>query len=365
MSRGMPPASAPSARAPAPSPLRPLLDDFRQKHAVPALGAALVRRDGGLDVDVVGVRIRGGDDPVTPADPWHIGSCCKSVTAVHYARLVERGDAEWGIPLPALFPDLADTTHPAWEAVTIDDVFVSQAGLPANLGRAEMKAAYRDARPLLEQRASATTAALARAPRRPGRFLYSNLGYIVIGAAIERITGVPFESALALHVLEPLGITSAGFGPPRELWGHAGRMLALDPFGLVDLGRGAPADPARVESDNPPIMTPAGRLHLTLGDWARFQRVFLTNGGGFLRPETVERLLTPAPGRGHRHALGWAPVRGHDNASFGQQGSNTYWVATALIDRARERTAMVLCNEGRARLLRHTPGLAVRLLSAD
>ncbi len=235
---------------------------------MPALGAALVTRDGGLDVDVVGVRIRGGDDPVTPDDPWHIGSCCKSVTAVLYARLVERGDAEWGIPLPALFPDLADTIDPGWAAVTIDDVFVSQAGLPANLGRAEMKAACGDAAPLERQRTAATTAALARPPRRPGRFLYSNLGYIVIGAAIERITGLPFESALALHVLEPLGITSAGFGPPRELWGHGGRMLALGPLGLVDIGRGAPADPERVESDNPAIMTPAGRLHLTLADWA-------------------------------------------------------------------------------------------------
>ena len=364
MSLEPPPASAALAPAPGPSPLRPLLAEFRQKHAVPALGAALVARDGGLDVDVVGVRIRGGDDPVTPDDPWHIGSCCKSVTAVLYARLVERGDAEWGIPLPALFPDLADTTDPGWEAITIDDVFVSQAGLPANLTRAEMKAAFRDARPLPQQRTSATAAALARPPRRPGRFLYSNLGYIVIGAAIERITGVLFEAALTTHVLDPLGITSAGFGPPRELWGHGGRMLALGPVGLVDLGRGAPADPAQVESDNPAIMTPAGRLHLTLGDWARFQRVFITDGGGFLRPETVERLLTPAPGRGYRQALGWAPVRGRDNASFGQQGSNTYWVATALIDRGRERTAMVVCNEGRARLLRQTPALAVRLLSA-
>jgi hypothetical protein len=75
-------------------------------------------------------------------------------------------------------------------------------------------------------------------------------------------------------------------------------------------------------------------------------------------------LLTPAPGRGYRHAFGWAPVRGRHDASFAQLGSNTYWVATAVIDRARQRTAMVACNEGRARLLRRTPALAIRLLSA-
>jgi CubicO group peptidase (beta-lactamase class C family) len=285
------------------------------------------------------------------------------MAAALYARLVERGDAEWGAHLPALFSDLAGVIDPGWSAITIDDLFVSQAGLPPNLGRAEMRAAWRDTRPIVDQRTEVAASALAGPPRRPGRFVYSNLGYIVIGAAIERITGGPFESALTTHVLEPLGITSAGFGPPPDLWGHGGRMLALGPLGLFDLGRGAPADPGRAESDNPAVMSPAGRLHLTLPDWGRFQRVFIGQADGFLRPKAIERLLTPAAGRGYRHALGWAPVRGMPEASFGQQGSNTYWVATALIDRDRSRTALLVCNEGRARLLKETPKWAVRLLS--
>ncbi len=342
--------------------LRSHLVEFRERHSIPALGAALVTRDGLAGMDIVGVRIRGGGDPVVRDDRWHIGSCGKSITAALWARLVERGDAEWGARLPDLFPDLATAIDPGWRTVTIYDVCVSEGGLPANLGRAEMAAAFRDTRPLREQRTTTTAAALARPPRRPGRFFYSNLGYIVIGAAIERITDLPFESALTTHVLEPLEIRSGGFGPPPLLWGHGGRMLQLGPLGLVDLGRGSPADPCNVESDNPAVMGPAGRLHLTLEDWARFQRVFLTHGDGFLLPATVERLLTPATGRGDRQALGWAPARGSD-VSFGQQGSNTFWVATALIDRGRERTAMVVCNEGRARLIKHSPGLAVRLLA--
>lgn len=344
--------------------LRAHLTEFRNAHRIPALGAGIVTRDGEVELDVVGDRVRGGGDPVTRDDRWHLGSCGKSITAAVYARLVERGDAAWGARLPDLFPDLAGELDPGWSAVAIDEVFVSQAGLPANLPRPEMLAAWRDPRPLREQRTDVAARALARPPRRPGRFLYSNLGYIVIGAAIERITDLPFESALTVHLLEPLGITSGGFGPPPEIWGHGGRMLALGPLGIVNLGRGAPADPARPESDNPAVMSPAGRLHLTLADWATFHRVFLTDGGGLLRPESIERLLRPAPGRGQRQALGWAPVRGATGASLGQQGSNTYWVATALIDTTRERTALVVCNEGRARLLRRTPKLALRLLAA-
>lgn len=84
-----------------PAELRAQLVGFRHKHAVPALGAAVVTRDGGVDVDVVGVRIRGGDDPVRLDDRWHIGSCGKSITAALYARLVEGGEAEWGARLQA------------------------------------------------------------------------------------------------------------------------------------------------------------------------------------------------------------------------------------------------------------------------
>ncbi|MGD9572759.1 MAG: serine hydrolase domain-containing protein [Thermoleophilia bacterium] len=345
-------------------PLRPELVAFRERHNPPAAAGALVDRDGLVEACHLGVRVRGGADPVRPDDAWHIGSCGKAITALLYARLVERGDAAWGAALPELLPDLAGGMDPGWAAITIDDVFVSRSGLPANLTRSQMLAAWEDPRPLPDQRTEVAARALAAPSRCPGRFVYSNLGYVVIGAAIERVTGLPYEEALARHVLEPLGAASAGFGPPDGPWGHGGRMLALGPLGLVDLARGAPADPASARSDNPPVLGPAGRLHLTVADWAAIQRVFLADGDGFLAPASVRRLLTPATGRGQRHAPGWAPADSLGDASFAQQGSNTYWTATAVMNRARTRTALVVVNEGRARLLRTTPALALRLLGA-
>ena len=80
-----------------------------------------------------------------------------------------------------------------------------------------------------------------------------------------------------------------------------------------------------------------------------------------MAPATVDRLLTPSKAQ----SPGWAPARGLDHVSMGQQGSNTFWVATALIDRDRERTAMVVCNDGRRRLLAGTAKLAARLLPSS
>ena len=42
---------------------------------------------------------------------------------------------------------------------------------------------------------------------------YSNLGYLVIGAIIERVTGERFEDVVTSRVLVPAGLTTASFAP--------------------------------------------------------------------------------------------------------------------------------------------------------
>jgi hypothetical protein len=61
------PEAAVAARANS-DPLRSHLVEFRDKHAIPAVGVAVMTRDGRLDVDVVGVRVRGGSEPVARDD---------------------------------------------------------------------------------------------------------------------------------------------------------------------------------------------------------------------------------------------------------------------------------------------------------
>ncbi|WP_162910770.1 serine hydrolase domain-containing protein [Hymenobacter oligotrophus] len=47
----------------------------------------------------------------------------------------------------------------------------------------------------------------------PGsRFAYSNIGYIVLGKIIERVTGQPYEAWVRRHVLEPTGVSEAHLG---------------------------------------------------------------------------------------------------------------------------------------------------------
>ena len=333
-----------------------LLEDFVRVCRVPAVGAALVGTDGSVDAEVAGTRRRGFDEPARASDRWHIGSCAKTFTAVLWARLVEAGAAEWDMPIPAVFADL-DDLHPGWAGVTVDDALQCRAGFAPNLGLTQMQPAWLDARPLAWQRTDAARRALREPPRRPGRYAYSNLSYIVVGAAIDRLAGAAYERALADRVLKPLGIGSAGFGPPPEIWGHPARLR----LGAAGLFRGQPADPAEPKSDNPAVYASAATLHLTLEDWAAFCRIFLTGGGDLLAPGTVEDLLAQPPGHGTRMSMGWIKPPYLRGSSYSMQGSNTMWASAAVLDHDRQRAALAVSNDGRRRVLDQTLQLATHL----
>ena len=55
---------------------------------------------------------------------------------------------------------------------------------------------------------------------------YSNLGYMLAGCFLERVGEGTWEELIAKDVFAPLGMTSAGFGPPNtkdeedQPWGH-------------------------------------------------------------------------------------------------------------------------------------------------
>ena len=105
----------------------------------------------------------------------------------------------------------------------------------------------------------------------------------------------------------------------------------------------------------------AGRLHLTVEDWAAFCRIFLTEGGDLLHPGTIERLLAQPPGRGTRMSMGWVKPPYLRGASYSMQGSNTMWASAALLDQKRERAALMVGNDGRRRVLNQTLRLATDL----
>jgi len=313
------------------------LKPIRQKFNVPAMAVAVVTSDGIKYVGAVGVRKRGTEVPVTLDDLWHLGSDGKAMTSTLIARLVERGQLRWNSTLGEIFPDLAPQMNPEFQKVTLLQLLSHRAGLPANL---DLERYGGTDAPAL--RLQAAREYLAQKPHStPGsKYAYSNLGYIIAAAVVEKITGQPWEQAIAKEVFEPLQMKSAGFGgtgTPGQIdqpWPHTadGQPVAKNGPGM----------------DNPPVMGPAGRIHCSIQDWARFVQDQLRGDRGesaLLKPESYQTLHTPP--FGNDYALGWGVVDRSwaGGKALNHGGDNTMNFANVWVAPKKDFAILVCVNQ--------------------
>jgi CubicO group peptidase (beta-lactamase class C family) len=313
------------------------LKPIRQKFNVPAMAAAVVTSDGIQFVGAVGVRKRGTEVPVTLDDLWHLGSDSKAMTSTLIARLVERGQLRWDSTLAEIFPDLAPQMNPEFQKVTLLQLLSHRAGLPANLDLASYSGD--DVQSL---RLRAAREYLAKKPEtRPGStYAYSNLGYIIAGAIVEKETGQPWERAITDEVFKPLQMNSAGFGGT----GTPGQMD--QPWPHTEDGQPTAANGP--DMDNPPVLGPAGRVHCSIQDWARFVQDQLRGARGepaLLKPESYQKLQTPP--FGGDYALGWIMVqRGWgDGTVLNHGGDNTMNFANVWVAPKKDFAILVCLNQ--------------------
>jgi CubicO group peptidase (beta-lactamase class C family) len=317
-----------------------LIEPIRQQHYVPALGAALVSRDGIVASGVTGVRKRGTDVAVTINDKWHLGSNTKAITAVIVATLVERGKLSWETTIGQVFPELSKTFPEEFRGITVTQLLSHHAGLPADLNWGDMA---RSAASLPEQRLNALkTAASTQLAAPPGtKFGYSNLGYTLAGTIAERVAGQPWEDLMREIVFKPLRMLSCGFGgvgTPGEIdqpWPHkedGGPMAANGP-----------------SVDNPEVMGPAGTVHCSIGDYAKFIADQLrgeSGDGALLKAKTYKALHTPR--FGGNYAFGWG-VLSQDWAGgivLAHQGSNTLNFCIVRVAPRRGFAVLAVTNQG-------------------
>ena len=308
----------------------------REGAGTPAMAVMVLDADGMAALHLDGVRSNLGADPVQPGDAWHIGSNAKAMTATLAMLLARDGVLALDEPLSAFFPDL--TLHRDLAEVPFAALLTHRSGLAANLTVGQMTAARRSRDTLPEQRAALAAHWLTRRPAQaPGRFEYSNLGYLIAGAALEARTGADWFDLLGTHVLAPLGIASVGIGAPQGAAPEGHRSV----FGLML--RPEPAtDPG---ADNPPVLGPAGTLHIAPADYARFLASQLPGGPLLTEAERAVLFDPPDPAAMPPYALGWAQVRLPDGRLVWQHaGSNTLWLTIARLEPARGRAAAVFAN---------------------
>lgn len=176
-------------------------------------------------------------------------------------------------------------------------------------------------------------------------FRYSDLNFILLGAMVARVSGMPLDQFCAERIFGPLKMSDTMFQPPTALKGRIAPTTRETPRGIVH-------DPTAQLMGG--VAGHAG-LFTTAADLARFARMLLGHGSlesvHLLRPETVQLMTTVQSPTGltDRRGLGWDI----DSRFSGARGTvfpigsygHTGWTGGSLwIDPASETFVIFLSN---------------------
>jgi CubicO group peptidase (beta-lactamase class C family) len=320
--------------------LQKQLEVIRAKYNLPALAAAVVTSKGLVTLEAVGVRKAGTEVAVTTDDQWHLGSDTKAMTAFIIGSLVEKGKLRWDETIEEVFPDQAATFSPEFRRTTLHELLSHHAGLPPNLDWSAMNNAGVNV--ISQRRMAIRDAGKIKLINTPGtQYAYSNAGYVLAGAIAEKVTGESWEDLMKETIFTPLGMASAGFGGT----GTVGKIDQPWPHG----GDGKPMKINGPLMDNPPVIGPAGRVHCSLADWAKFiadQLRGLTGQKALLPAEIYQKLYEPQ--FEGTYALGWlvAPRPWAGGVAYSHSGSNTMNFCTVWLAPKKDFAVLVCTNTG-------------------
>jgi CubicO group peptidase (beta-lactamase class C family) len=144
----------------------------------------------------------------------------------------------------------------------------------------------------------------------------------------------PWEELMREMLFKPLQLRSPGFGPPGDArredqpWGHSGKIPV----------------PPGPNADNPPAIGPAGTVHLSIKDFARYA-AWHARGHDLLPPAQFTKLHTPLPGQDY--AFGWqATERNWGGKVLSHNGTNTMNYAVMWVAPERDFAVVAASNAG-------------------
>jgi CubicO group peptidase (beta-lactamase class C family) len=304
---------------------------------------------------------------VTPATFFDLASLTKPIATTTMAMILyERGLLELDAPvagtIPQILADSCGTVDARRGDVTFRMLLAHSSGLPA-YERLFLKAHSRD-----ELLREAFTTSLSADPAT--RAEYSDIGFIILGAALEQIAGESLDVFCQREILGPLTMANTTFNPPAD------KRKQIPPTADERQAHGADVPACKkpdaeshpsasqrstfrnriiqgeVQDENASILGGvAGHAGLfsNAEDVARFSHVLLSGGSPILRPETVSlftrRESSPT---GTSRTLGWdTPSNPSQSgkyfgpAAFGHLG---YTGTSLWIDPDRQLSITLLTN---------------------
>jgi CubicO group peptidase (beta-lactamase class C family) len=313
------------------------------EHAFPGASVA-VTHDGKLVASKAAGRFtyESSSPEVTAATIFDLASVSKGVATTSMAMILyERGLLDLEAPVIALAPEFGGNSRsrvdPRRKEVTIHMLLAHSSGLPA-YEKLFQQASHKED---LLSLAFATD--LTADPR--SRAEYSDIGFIILGALLERIADESLDRFCQREIFGTLGMTHTTFNPPSA-W-----RSSIPPTSRGDNSRDRIIQ-GEVQDENAYVMGGvAGHAGVfsSATDLAIFSNSMLNDGCPLIRPETL-KLFTKRESSptGTSRALGWdtpsSPSQSgkyFSAASFGHLG---YTGTSLWIDSERQLSIVLATN---------------------
>jgi CubicO group peptidase (beta-lactamase class C family) len=282
--------------------------------------------------------------PATPDSVYRIGSITKQFTALMLLQLVERGKVRLSDPVEKYLPEINQISgrQPGWPSVTL----IQLATMTSGIAREPEDLATFLVGPVSAWQQT-TLAAMKKTSyaHEPGtRYLYSNIGYAILGAALSRAAGRSYTEYIRDEVLVPLGMTRTAFEPVAAIRSALAKGYELRKGALDGTA------PQR-EHDGRGYKVPNGALYTTVGDLAKFVAFELGHGPATVLPreareDNYSRVLSATGTLASGYGIGFQATRRGALVAIGHGGSVAGYNASALVDRRSQSGVIVLRNVG-------------------
>lgn len=276
--------------APAPPPettvktlddLKAAIEKIRVETRQPAIGIAVVNKNGVEWAAGLGVRNRATQAKADADTLFRMASASKMFSSLAILKLVEEGKLRLDDKLHDLAPDLQfknrwEATHP----ILIAHLLEHTTGWDSKLGEYAREAP--DQMSLQEGLAEPVRVDARTSRWVPGtRYAYSNTGPVVAAYVVEKVSNMKFEAYVQENLLRPLGMTSSTYFK-NALWERRGVTAYVN---------GNTEKYAHVYS------RPASSMNTSANDMARLLQFFIhrgqVDGTTLLTPASIDRMETP------------------------------------------------------------------------
>jgi CubicO group peptidase (beta-lactamase class C family) len=317
-----------------------------QKQRIPGLSLAVIKDGQIVLAKGYGLANVEHQVPVKPETIFQSGSVGKQFTATAVMMLVEEGKIGLNESIGKYFTDAPDS----WKDITVRHLLTHTAGMTDYPKDFDFRRDYTEDE-LLKRAASIPLAF------RPGeKWSYSNLGYVMLGILVSKVTGKFYGDFLQERIFRPLGMNTARIISEADIVPNRAAGYELVNGDLKNQQWVSPA--LNTTGD--------GALYLTALDMAKWDAALY--GEKILKRSSLEQMWTAVKlndGKTHPYGFGWGlrEIREHRVIEHGGawQGFKAY--IARYVD--NKLTIAVFANLVQADVLKIVRGVATIYLGED